>query len=169
MAKKRTADEAHQTEPAEQHTEARTETTPAENPAPTIIESIAAATAERTDERSHAETHKKPGRGWTERYVEPVRYRMFTAKDGTGKEQIMFKFNLPAGQTKPDDAVVQVMRDHKKTEEGYSTGLRFEQDAVQGPVWKLPSTPAGRSAAMAIDEALNEVAHKMEAAARTPG
>jgi hypothetical protein len=106
---------------------------------------------------------KKPrARHWADRCAQPVSYSMFTAKDQTRKEQIMFKFNLPAGQDKPDDAAIAVMRSFKKTDDGYETGLHFEQDRVYGPVWKLPNNPAGREVADSIIQALDELGASLE-------
>jgi hypothetical protein len=105
----------------------------------------------------------RPGRGWTERYEQPVKYRRFVARDMTRREQIMFKFDLPAGQDKPDERILAVMREHKETSEGYKTGLHFDADPVHGKVWKLPATPLGRDTADRIDTELNGVAHKIEA------
>jgi hypothetical protein len=105
--------------------------------------------------------HTGPGRPWTERYEHPVKYRRFTARDGSGKEKIMFKFDLAPGQDKPPQELIDVLHKHQKTDEGYPTHLRFESDPVVGKVWKLPSTELGRATADSLDQALSSLAHKL--------
>lgn len=110
-----------------------------------------------------------PGRGWTERFAHPVKYRRFVAKDELGREAIFFKFDVPAGQATPDPQVIEVMRAHKRTEDDYGTGLQFKDNPKFGKVWQLPSTELGRKTADSIDESLQGVAKKLEGEGPTPG
>lgn len=102
------------------------------------------------------------GRPWSERFVQPVKYARFTAKDASTKEKVMFKFELPEGQETPDGELLEVVRAHKQSPEGYPTGLHFENDRVHGKVWKLPNDPLGRATADSLDEALDGLAKKIE-------
>jgi hypothetical protein len=118
-----------------------------------------------------------PGRGWTERYEQPVAYRRFTLRDQHGAEKILFTFSLPKGQSKPDEEVIDVMRDHKfwkggkpnglaedaRTDgESYPTGLQFGGNAKFPKAWVLPNNALGREVADSIDRALQEVASKLQ-------
>jgi hypothetical protein len=105
--------------------------------------------------------HTGPGRAWTERYDQPVQYRRFTARDGSGKERIMFKFELAPGQDRPPQELIDVLHQHQKTTEGYPTHLRFDSDPVVGKVWKLPNTELGRATADSLDQALSTLARKL--------
>jgi hypothetical protein len=98
---------------------------------------------------------------WTTRTNEP-KYRKFVDRDETRREQIFFKFDLPPGQTKPSEELMEAIRTHKKTAEGYPTGLKFTQDRIHGPVWKLPNTPEGRTTAMLLEMDLDKLATKLE-------
>lgn len=126
--------------------------------------------------RSETTREAGPGRGWTQRFEQPVAYRRFTLKDEHGAEKILFTFNLPAGQAKPDEEVIDVMRDHKfwkdgkpyglaedarHSDESYSTGLRFGSNTKFPKAWVLPSNPLGREVADSIDRALDGVAKKL--------
>jgi hypothetical protein len=117
-----------------------------------------------------------PGRGWTQRYEQPVAYRRFTLKDEHGADKILFAFDLPPGQYKPDEEVVNVMRDHKywkdgkpyghaedarTSEQSYSTGLQFGTNAKFPKAWVLPNNALGRKVADSIDQALDGVANKL--------
>jgi hypothetical protein len=105
--------------------------------------------------------HTGPGRPWTQRYEHPVKYRRFTARDGSGKEKIMFRFELAPGQDRPPQELIDVLHQHQKTDQGYPTYLRFESDPVVGKVWKLPNTELGRATADSLDQALNTLACKL--------
>jgi hypothetical protein len=110
-----------------------------------------------------AEAPSKPtSRSWATRSAQPVAYNMSTGKDQTGREQIFFKLILPAGQTKPDEQIVQVFRDHKQTAEGYPSGLHFENDRVHGAVWKIQNDELGRTIADKLMVALDGLAKKLE-------
>jgi hypothetical protein len=117
------------------------------------------------------------GKSWTQRYAPPsVKYAHSTFKDAMGKEHIAFRFDLPPGQTKPDDAIIEVMRDHKFFRDGkpnglapdarddsesFPTGLHF--DTVRGgKAWLLPNTEMGRNVADSINQALDGLAKRVE-------
>lgn len=124
------------------------------------------------------------GRGWTQRFEQPVKYAHSTFKDPLGKEWIAFRFDLPPGVGKPDDAVLAVMRDHKYFKDGrpnglaedaksdsdsYSTGLRFDNLPRGGKAWLLPNTPLGRTVADSLDQALDGLAKRIEGGVGGPG
>lgn len=134
--------------------------------------------------RQAARRPSEAGRGWTQRYEQPVAYRRFTLRDQHGAEKILFTFNLPKGQSKPDDEVIDVLRDHKFWKDGrpngladdartdpesYSTGLQFGVNAKFPKAWVLPNNAHGREVADSIDQALQQVANRMEAAVATVG
>lgn len=124
------------------------------------------------------------GRGWTQRYEQPVKYARSTFKDAMGDEHIAFRFELPLGQTKPEEAIIAVMRDHKAFKDGqpnglapdakddpesYPTGLHFDNLPRGGKAWLLPNTVLGRTVADSIDQALDGVAKKTEVGPGGPG
>jgi hypothetical protein len=53
----------------------------------------------------------RPGRGWTERFTGPIRYRRFTDLDGGGRPAIFFKFQLAPGQTDLPQGVYDILQD----------------------------------------------------------
>lgn len=136
---------------------------------PAVLENTPAVKASAPATTSPADTRDTPGRGWTERFTHPAKYRRFVAKDEMGREKIFFKFDVPAGQSTPDSQVIEVMRAHKKTDDEYGTGLQFKDNPKFGKVWQLPSTELGRKTADRIDEALQGVAKKIEGDSPTPG
>lgn len=107
-----------------------------------------------------AQEKRNPIRGWTERYVHPVKYRRFT--DDT-LNAILFKFDLKPGEKLPPAEALDVMRAHKKDDLDQSTGLVFKDTRRHGPVWIVPNDPEGRELADRIDMELNKVAKKLEA------
>jgi hypothetical protein len=116
-------------------------------------------------EPAAAESSARPTkRSWATRSAQPVAYNMFTAKDQTGQEKIFFKMLLPTGQTKPDEEIVEVFRAHKQSPEGYPTGLRYENDRVHGPVWKIQNDQMGRTVADHLMMSLDGLAKKLETA-----
>lgn len=150
----------------------------AETPAPessgqSIVEAIAEAT--RMPEDRPAETRQEPKaksaqRGWSQRYQQPAQFRWFEDRDQTGKTVHIFQFTLQknpeTGKEEMPQAMLDVIHKHKKTEDGYNTGLHFESKSVDpkhGPCWKLPNTPQGRDTAIALEAALSEFAQKAEA------
>jgi len=60
-----------------------------------------------------------------------------------------------------------VFRDHKRSPEGYSTGLHYENDRVHGPVWKIQNDPLGRSVADKLMVALDRLAARLESSPAT--
>lgn len=130
-----------------------------------------------------AAPHKGPGRGWTERFLQPVKYRRFVLKDQRGDEQILFQVDLPAGQTKPPEDVVNAFRAHKywkdgepyglaedarTNDESYATGLTFGIHKKHPKAWVLPNNQFGREVADSLDQALGELAKKIEAGGPSP-
>ena len=59
-----------------------------------------------------------PGRPWTERYAQPVGSRRITLKDEPGDEMILITFDLPAGEAKPPQGVVEMLWDHMFGKDG---------------------------------------------------
>jgi hypothetical protein len=107
------------------------------------------------------EAHNQLGRTWTARYTQPIKYRRYTDLDSSGRKTIMFKFDLPPGQTQLADRVYAVLSEHKLL--GNSpTGLKFNRDKVHGRVWKLTDSPVGRLVADSIDQKLLLLADKMQ-------
>lgn len=154
-----------------------------------IVQQVADSTAmPANDDRPAPAEPGKPlpplGRGWAQRYVQPVKYAHSTFKDAMGKEHIAFRFDLPPGQTKPDDAIIEVMRDHKFFKDGkpnglaadaksdpesYPTGLHFDNLPRGGKAWLIQNDTMGRTVADSIDQALDGLAKKMENGVGGPG
>lgn len=114
---------------------------------------------------------KRPGRGWTERFSGPIVYRRFTDYDGGGRPSIIFKFELAPGQSEMPRDVYEVLHQLKHLDRSpghgrkpHFTGLEYTRDTRHGRVWRLPDTPAGRTAADIIDAKLCDLAHKIEQA-----
>lgn len=125
-----------------------------------------------------------PGRGWTERTIQPVAYRRSTLKDEHGNEKILFIFNLPPGVTKPPQEIIDVLRDHKFWKDGkpygladdaksnaesYPTRLTFGANRKYPKAWVLPNDKLGRTVADSIDQALDRVARRLESNSPTQG
>jgi hypothetical protein len=106
-----------------------------------------------------------------------VSYRRSTLKDERGASKILIIFSLPAGETKPPEDVIQVMRAHKfwrdgkpygladdarAHDESYPTHLTFGQNRKYPTAWELPDTPFGREVADGIDRALHGLVPKRE-------
>jgi hypothetical protein len=108
----------------------------------------------------------KPVRSWTETYNQPLRYERFT---DDRSHKIMFRFKLPAGQAKPPEEVLELMRSHMQTPEGEPTGLGFRDLRSHGKVWIIPNDAEGRDLADKIDFKLTQLAAKIKAADRAPG
>lgn len=207
MGRKRTAAQAAASEdtPVESTEPTVTENTSeqAPNPADPIVQGVADSTrlpddatdfdpakleGEAIEQPAPVRQQGKPmaslGRGWVERYQQPVKYAQSTFKDAMGKEHIAFRFDLPPGQTKPDEAIIEVMRDHKYFKDGgpnglspdakddpesYPTGLHFENLPRGGKAWLLPNTQMGRTVADSINQALDGLAKRMEGGVGGPG
>jgi hypothetical protein len=138
----------------------------------TTLESVESA------ETPFTRVEPKAGRGWTTRTEQPVEYRRAVIKDAMGKELITFKFELPKGKSKPDDDVVNVMRNHKyyrngepyglvadakENSESFATGLTFKDLGPRvGKVWILQNDQMGRTVADSIDQSLDGIAQKSE-------
>lgn len=119
---------------------------------------------------------KRPGRGWTQRFTGPIRYRRFTDLDAGGRPSIFFKFELAPGQSDLPQGVYDILHELKyldrnpaDLEHGRNpcpTGLTFNRSKKHGRVWRLPDTPPGRTAADVIDGKLRTLAATLE---REPG
>jgi hypothetical protein len=114
---------------------------------------------------------KRPGRGWTERFTGPIRYRRYTDLDAGGRPSVIFRFELAPGQSDLPQAVYDVLHELKYLDRNpdfpqgggkYPTGLGFNRDKKHGRVWRLPDTPTGRTAADIIDAKLRDLAHDLE-------
>jgi hypothetical protein len=113
---------------------------------------------------------KKPGRGWTERFTGPIRYRRFTDYDHSGRRAIFFKFEPAPGQGDQPQAVYDILQEMKHMQRGpghgrgqQPTNLTFVRSKKHGRVWRLPDDPVGRTAADIIDAKLQDLATQMEA------
>lgn len=122
---------------------------------------VAEEDAERPKGReNHNWTHR---RSWGRRLSGPVQYERFSALDAGGRPRIFWRFTLPPGQDKLPDAVYAVMQDHKKSLDGYPTGLKWTtHDRIHGKTWNIEDTERGRAIADSIDMALKAVAEKLE-------
>jgi hypothetical protein len=121
---------------------------------------LQASSAESTAPRGQEEAAEKPFnpvRGWRHRNNEPVRYQVLT--DARIKK-IIIKFNLAQGQQSPSEEILDVMRTHKTTADGNSTGLKFEDNRLHGKAWTLPNDSEGRAVLAAIETALEKIASK---------
>jgi hypothetical protein len=103
--------------------------------------------------------HRPERRPWTQRTSGPVQYVRYTDRGYDGTRRIFFEFTLPSGQTQLDPAIYAVMREHKKNENGHTTGL---VGSSRGQIWSLPDHQHGRGTADRLDVALQELAHKLE-------
>ena len=110
-----------------------------------------------------------PGRGWTARYSGQVRYRRFTDLDAGGRPSIFFKFEPAPGQLELPPEVYAVLKEmrylDRDAEHGFGqrpTALTFNRSKKHGRVWRMPDTPAGRTAADIIDGKLMDVAEKLD-------
>lgn len=112
---------------------------------------------------------KRPGRGWTERFTGPIRYRRFTDTDVSGRPSILFKFELAPGQSDLPQEVYDVLHQMKHLDRGaghgdgqHHSGLTFQRGRQHGKVWRLPDNETGRTTADIIDAKLSDLAHKLE-------
>ena len=99
-------------------------------------------------------------RSWTQRNVQPVKYQRYSDLDAGGTPRIFFKFELPPGHDKPEQAILDI-KEKWKTINGCPTGLKVVNDRVHGKTWRLPDNKVGRTAADFIDVDLLKLAHKM--------
>lgn len=119
-----------------------------------------------------------PGRAWSERFIQPIKYSRSNFKDAGGKHLIAFRFDLPEGTTKPSEELLAVLRNHKvfnrgkpigltphagNDPESISTGLHYEDFGPGlGKLWVMPNGELGRTVADSLDMALNNLAKKIE-------
>ncbi len=153
---------------------ARRKIDPTEEPAETHVERL-----EQEDRPARRDTSMPElGRGWTQRYVQPVKYAHSTFKDPMGNELIAFRFDLPPGQFKPDEDIIQVMRDHKYFKDGkpngladdaredsesFPTGLHYQDYGPRiGKAWVIQNDRMGRMVAESLNEQLMGLAQKKE-------
>jgi hypothetical protein len=108
---------------------------------------------------NHNWTHR---RNWGQRLSASVQYERFSALDAGGRPRIFWRFTLPPGQDKLDDAVYATMHEHKKDDDGYPTHLKWSHDRIHGKTWNIEDTERGRAIANRIDMALKAVAEKLE-------
>jgi hypothetical protein len=129
---------------------------------------------ERGEQESHPSPPRKdrnwPGRPWTERVTGPLRFSRTTDTDGEGRPSIIYKFELPPGETDLPQAVYDILNDMKQLQRGerwgggqHSSGLKFKRDKKHGRVWVLPNDGTGRTAADILDIRLLELAARLEA------
>jgi hypothetical protein len=111
------------------------------------------------DEQTTRQPTRPDKRPWTQRTSGPVQYVRYTDLGHDGTRRIFFKFTLLSGQTQLDPEIYAVMREHKKNEDGYKTGLI---GSSRGQIWSLPDHQHGRGTADRLDVALQELAHKLE-------
>lgn len=118
-----------------------------------------------------------PGRAWSERFIQPIKYSRSNFKDPSGKHLIAFRFDLPAGESKPSEELLAVLRNHKVFNRGKPvgqspnsgsdpdsiyTGLHYEDFGPGlGKLWVMPNGELGRTVADALDMALNNLAKKI--------
>lgn len=113
---------------------------------------------------------RKPGRGWTERLSGQIRYRRFTDIDAGGRPAILFKFELPPGQSDLPPEVYSILQEMKHIDRGVGhargerhTGLTFNRSKKHGRVWRLNDDVTGRTVADIIDAKLSDLAAKLDA------
>ena len=124
-----------------------------------------------TEQDAGKSAEERPGRGWTERFTGPIRYRRFTELDGGGRPSIFFKFELAPGQSDLPQGVYDVLHELKYMDRTpdldhgsgkYPTGLAFSRSKKLGRVWRLPDNSTGRTAADIIDGKLRNLAATLE-------
>ena len=113
----------------------------------------------------------RPDRMWTERFVQPVKFRRFTGRGRGSKPMIFIQFDLPPGQDQLDPNVYAVLKELKyldrSPEHGGGqcpTGLSSMSSARHKPgtLWALPDNPVGRTAADIVAARLFDLARQME-------
>jgi hypothetical protein len=123
---------------------------------------------DRNDEQTSdkGDAPKRLGRGWTERFSGPIRYRRYSDKDAGGRPCIFFKIEAPSGQSELATAVFDIIKGLRYVDRGKGgirpTGLTFNRDRIHGRVYKLPDNPLGRLAADIIDAKLSDLAQSIE-------
>lgn len=121
---------------------------------------------------------KPPGRPWSERFIQPIKYSRSNFKSPTGKHLIAFRFDLPAGESRPSEDLLAVLRDHKVFKQGkpcglteddgndrerISTGLHYQDFGPGlGKLWVMPNGELGRTVADSLDQALHGLAKRIE-------
>lgn len=147
--------------------------------------SAPAIDASPSHEEATPDPSKPPGRAWSERFIQPVKYSRSNFKHPEKGHLIAFRFDLPAGETKPSDELLAVLRNHKVFRQGRpvglmegaghdpqaaSTGLHYEDFGPGlGKLWVMPNGELGRTVADSLDMALNSLAKKMERGATRQG
>lgn len=122
-----------------------------------------------------------PGRAWTERFIQPIKYSRSNFKHPEKGHLIAFRFDLPPGETKPGEELLAVLRNHKVFRQGRPVGLNSDagrdRDDIQtglhyedfgpglGKLWVMPNGELGRTVADSLDQALYGLAKKAERAA----
>lgn len=107
----------------------------------------------------------RTGRTWTERLVQPLKYRRYAANGAEGKRYIYFEFELPKGETRIPQAAYDILKEMTTMNGRTHTGLKCVRSSrqVTGTLWSLPNTPVGRAAAEVVDAKLLDLAHLLEA------
>ena len=123
-----------------------------------------------SEERGRRPRANRQARPWTDRYTGAIRYRRYTDLDGGGRPSILFKFELPPGQTELPQEVYAILQEMKHMEPRLGHGgkpqrssLEFTRDTKHGRVWRLNDDPTGRTAADLIDAKLFELAERLDA------
>lgn len=99
---------------------------------------------------------------WAIRHGYPAHER-YTAYAHEGKSYIFFKFPLPEGQDKLEDAVYEIMHKHKKTPDGHHTGLKCIKSGAAGEgyaLWQIQDDSFGRTTADRLGEDIRMLARK---------
>ena len=133
------------------------ETVPGLQTGQDVLNSQSATSRPDVSGNPHAQSQPHPPSrfSWARRYAPPeVQYEVITKPNAARKPTIFIKFHGVKEGDKPPEDILEIMRSHKQTPEGYPTGLRFENDRIEGKTWQLPNTPEGRDTLFSIEKAL---------------
>ena len=107
------------------------------------------------------------GRPWKERFTS-VKYRQSVIRHHeSGTSNILLSFPLPPGRARIDDAVHEILHQHKRTKDRqYPTdlhyhGIRRSDDGQRWVQFTLPDNPLGHITAHQITTALDELDSKL--------
>jgi hypothetical protein len=154
---------------------------PIESNSPAESTPPAEAASVKTEEMSFS----PPGRAWTERFLQPIKYSRSNFKHPEKGHLIAFRFELPPGETKPSEELLSVLRNHKVFKQGKPVGLTpdaaHSRDAIQtglhyedfgprlGKLWVMPNGELGRTVADSLDQALYGLVKRIERGAARSG
>ncbi len=108
---------------------------------------------------------RHPGRTWTERYQQPLKYCRYSDRGYDGKPRIYFKFDFPPGQHKVGDTVYAILKELKHLDRSPERGGGMTHTGLRcntASLWQLPDTPIGRTTADILDARLRELARQLE-------